>query len=440
MGKLHIPLLALAIPFLSSIHAESEDVVTVRGKVVDAETGKPITAMMIQAGKRDAKDPEKITWGYSHRNTRSKSGSFSTTIRWDQGWTARIVADGYIPQPIITQAPKLGQTKIEVEIQLKKGKPVTGLVVDHLGKPVEGAKVFAVSPRGLNLCDGEARDRYDGGKIDDRAKYVKTDKLGSFKIHPGTTGRVVVCAPTVDAFVHTYDLAEPKPATIKLPAPAIVKITYDIPNAEKEIDIFYQFLSYLDKDYKNIESTRTFKLKNGNSVELKSLPPGKYQFVRQKMHHFGRVGMSAMLDRTFIEIKPGKTTTINFVRDKGKQIEGTVRFPEDAEIAGAILSVISVDEKPQPWSKHKNRIVYSSQLIAGEPLKAVEAKEAAFKTESLSPGKYLVKVIAYKPMTPAEMALSGIRLPDYEVITKEITVTESGAPNMLIIPLKERKK
>ena len=158
------------------------------------------------------------------------------------------------------------------------------------------------------------------------------------------------------------------------------------------------------------------------------------------MHRFGRVGMGAMLDRTFVELKPGETTNISFVRGPGKQVEGTVRFPEDAEIAGAILSVISVDEKPQPWSKHKNRITYSSQLIAGKPSAKVDVKEVAFKTESLAPGKYVIKVIAYTPMTDDEMRFSGLRLPAYQFESKPVTVTESGAPNMMIIQLEKRKK
>ena len=163
------------------------------GKVVDDETGKPITQMMIQAGRMDPDDPRKVTWGYSERNTKSKTGRFSTTVRWSQGWTARIIADGYEPQPVIREAPKLGQKEIEVEIRLKPGKPIRGIITDHLGKPVSGINVFSISPRGLNLYGGNSHDRYDD-KIDTGAKFVTTKADGTFELPSGGA------APSCDFF------------------------------------------------------------------------------------------------------------------------------------------------------------------------------------------------------------------------------------------------
>jgi len=69
--------------------------VEVTGTVVDAETGQPIEAFITQAGKFDPKDPSTVTWGFSE--SRTTSGHFSATIRWNEGWTARILADGYVP-------------------------------------------------------------------------------------------------------------------------------------------------------------------------------------------------------------------------------------------------------------------------------------------------------------------------------------------------------
>src|SRR5262249_31950339 len=39
--------------------------VTVRGRVVDDETGKPIERLITQAGKFDPATPAKVTWGFS---------------------------------------------------------------------------------------------------------------------------------------------------------------------------------------------------------------------------------------------------------------------------------------------------------------------------------------------------------------------------------------
>jgi hypothetical protein len=129
--------------------------VEVFGKVVDAETGKPVEAFITQAGKFDPKDPKNVTWGFSE--TRNTSGGFSATIKWNEGWTARILADGYVPQPVLSEAPPAGKDRIETVIRLKKGRTIRGRVLDFLGKPVRDASVFAVRPNGMTLAGGAGR-------------------------------------------------------------------------------------------------------------------------------------------------------------------------------------------------------------------------------------------------------------------------------------------
>src|SRR5579872_3906170 len=92
--------------------------VEVFGQVVDDETGKPVMGFITQAGKFDPKDPGKVTWGFTETRTASKS--YSATIRWSEGWTARILADGYVPQPLVSKAPPAGKARIEKVIRLKK--------------------------------------------------------------------------------------------------------------------------------------------------------------------------------------------------------------------------------------------------------------------------------------------------------------------------------
>ena len=123
-------------------------------------------------------DPKKVTWGNWESRSSSRDGSFSTTIRWAEGWTARILADGYIPQPVIASAPPADKDEIEVVIRLKRGPKVRGVVLDHAGKPITGAAVFAVPPRGLNLWGGQAWSRAPDGFKDDSARPVLTDEQG----------------------------------------------------------------------------------------------------------------------------------------------------------------------------------------------------------------------------------------------------------------------
>jgi hypothetical protein len=44
--------------------------VSIRGKAVDDETGKPVAPLIVQAGKFDPADPTKVTWGYTKAEKR----------------------------------------------------------------------------------------------------------------------------------------------------------------------------------------------------------------------------------------------------------------------------------------------------------------------------------------------------------------------------------
>src|ERR1700722_14325987 len=94
--------LVLACLWPTRVQSQPAKSVEVVGKVVDAETDKPVEAFITQAGKFDPKDPKNVAWGFSE--TRCTSGNFSATITWNEGWTARILADGYVPQPVVSEA------------------------------------------------------------------------------------------------------------------------------------------------------------------------------------------------------------------------------------------------------------------------------------------------------------------------------------------------
>jgi hypothetical protein len=130
---------------------------------------------------------------------------------------------------------------------------------------------------------------------------------------------------------------------------------------------------------------------------------------------------------------------LNFVRKKANRVSGVVTWPKDTKLAGVILSIKSLEAAPDPWGGHSYTTTFDSKLIAGKPqVKVIEAKSAEFKTEALAPGKYQIEVIAYSPMTPEEMRLSGIRRPDFTA-SQTVTVTENSGPNMVVIKLKPRE-
>ncbi len=304
--------------------------VEVVGTVVDAETGKPVEPFITQAGKFDPKDPKNVTWGFSE--TRNSSGGFSATIRWNEGWTARILADGYVPQPVLSEAPPAGQVRIETVIRLKKGRTVRGRVLDHLGKPVKGASVFAVRPIGMTLAGGRAVNSFDGEE-DRTVRGAKTDSEGCFELAlsvPAGQGRPAGPAPTpageapglaisssaLDAWPVPLPEGDAE-AVIRLPSPTRVEIRYDIKGSDEEASVFLQSVMHDVNAWKGFEIIRHIPIRNQGRVELTSLPPGRYQFARSRMLRHGNIGQGHFLDRQFVDVVSDKTTLVSFVRATG---------------------------------------------------------------------------------------------------------------------------
>jgi hypothetical protein len=284
--------------------------VEVFGKVVDAETGKPVEAFITQAGKFDPKNPKNVTWGFSE--TRTTSGSFSATINWNEGWTARILADGYVPQPVLSAAPPSGKARIETVIRLKKGGTIRGRVLDHRGMPVKDASVFAARSTGMTLAGGRAVRSFDGEE-DRTVRGAKTDSEGRFELpvsvaagqrrpegdtpasEVGTPG-LAVSTPALDAWPVPLPEADAE-TVIRLPSPTRVEIRYDIQGSDDETSVFLQSVMHEVAAWKGVEIIRHVPIRNRGRVELTSLPPGRYQFARSRMLRHGNIGQGHLLKK-----------------------------------------------------------------------------------------------------------------------------------------------
>ncbi|HUT56621.1 MAG TPA: M56 family metallopeptidase, partial [Phycisphaerae bacterium] len=166
------------------------------GRVIDAETGKPVEKFVIQDGwtKQPVANAKDIRWyGTTRRTDGFRNGEFSITHSLPDDRQRfvyfRILADGYLPQ-LVSDKPLSEPLRYKgVVVRLRRGGWVTGRVLDHAGKPVAGASVFLVSrQRRLELVDGEP-EGFTGSS-------GKTDKDGRFSV-PGageiTTHAVVSC-------------------------------------------------------------------------------------------------------------------------------------------------------------------------------------------------------------------------------------------------------
>jgi hypothetical protein len=429
--------------------------VEVFGKVVDAETGKPVEAFITQADKFDPKNPKDVTWGFSE--TRNTSGGFTATIRWNEGWTARILADGYVPQPVLSEAPPAGKDRIETVIRLKTGRTVRGRVLDYLGKPVKDASVFAARSNGMTLAGGRAVNSFDGeeGRT---VRGAKTDSEGRFELalsvaagqrqpagDPPTTESatpgLAVSSPTLDAWPVPLPEGEAE-VVIRLPSPTRVEIRYDIEGSDLEASVFLQSVMHDVDAWKGFEIVRHVPIRNRGRVELTSLPPGRYQFARSRTIRHGNIGQGYFLDRQFVEVVSAKTTPISFVRTTGSRLTGSVEWDEGTKLTGVILSVRKVASPDEPPSERHFPHLFDARLLrvsssdGSQEKPEIVSDRGLFLTERIPAGTFLVHAEGYAPLTREQERRTGIVR---ATLTAQATVTvpESGVVPSLKLKLEK---
>jgi beta-lactamase regulating signal transducer with metallopeptidase domain len=381
--------------------------VEIRGKAVDDETGKPIERMFVQGGKIESTDPVKVSWGYFEHRSSARDGSFRTSVEWhDGGWTSRVVADGYVPEPIYMKAPLAGQREIEVLIRLKRGRMVKGVVLDHTGKPLKEAAVFAIGPSGLTVAAGAADS--------ESSVPVKTDEQGRFEIPAGDAKFLAVSHASFDAW--PAEIPAAGDMTIRLPEPARLEIEIDIEGAGKESSIYYQLLTSYMPQFGNLRSSRGVAIANPGKLTLAGLPPGKYQFARSVNNHLGEIGLGAMLDREFFEVTAGETKKISLARDRGARLRGKAIGPAGTKLMGIVIAVRAVETEKSPFDDHQWTVTFASQVAAAD---------GSFLTERISPGKYIVDAAAYTPLTDEQRFTTGLIVPTFSAAVT-VDVPESG--------------
>ncbi len=400
--------------------------VTIRGKAIDDETGKPIERLITQAGKFNPADPTKVTWGYSEGRSSARDGSFSTTVRWAEGWTARILADGYIPQPVITAQPPADKDEIEVTLRLKRGRLVRGELLDHTSKPVAGASVYAIGPTGINLAAGQAWTSW--GEKDSTASPVVTDSAGRFELPAGEAKNVAISHADFDAWPAA--IPAEGPLKITLPEPARVEVELDIDGAEKESKVFYQLLTHLTPEFAGLRLERQLPVTNGGTLSLAAMPPGKYQFCRQLMHRLDDIGTGAMLDRQFFEVKAGEMKSIRWVRDKGARVRGKVTRPAGTALSGVVVSIKAEKAEKDPFDGHDWQTTFTSQVAAAD---------GTFLSERVLPGAYVLVAEGFAPLTPEQQVRTGIVGPAWRAQTK-IEVPAEGELKLPDLPLAEVRR
>jgi len=399
------------------------------GRVVDDETGRPVEQFALQTGWPDPTNPSRIGWGgMTTSSSPRRGGRFSERMGSPVGKKIglRILADGYMPQPvvpeIVVEAPA---TRIDLVVRLKRGGEARGRVFDHAGKPVANATVYLSGNEILDLMDFRPQ-HFSGSR-------ATTDAQGRFSLSGagGAQGRLVIAS----ALLAVWTAPVPEPgteATIKLPEPAMLKVRSDIKGAGGQVRLHLHLKTWEMEGWKQFVDARKYlDAPNPGDATFGGLTPGTYDLSRTKELRVGDLGKGVFLDRRTITLESAKTTLAEFVRKGGHPITGQLTGLQHTNVAGAFIFVKDGKASGDPRKSDDAKLPMFDADIC--------AVDGQFKTETLAPGQYTVAAEAYKPEDRTGSMRTGWRLPDY-LGTAKVTVRAEGPPPQVRIEMRPYKR
>ncbi len=170
---------------------------TIRGRVVDAATGTPVTAFMVGASPA-ARGRGPGGGGFRGGPSEAQyadDGTFEISVA-PGTWDIRATADGYRPADVSNVELEAGAEKEGVELSLKRGGGLAGHVVDLHGNPVAGANVAC--------CDAGARSGGPGGG--GSGPSATSDGDGHFQLDGLPDGHVTLTVTDGDFVPATRDV------------------------------------------------------------------------------------------------------------------------------------------------------------------------------------------------------------------------------------------
>jgi hypothetical protein len=393
------------------------------GRVVDDETSEPVTDFFVQLGVASPQKPEEISWTQEyHGPVVGKAGCFGLqSIKKGKTW-ARVLAPGYVPQPVTAEPVEPPVRITELVVRMKRGGELHGIVLDHTGRAAAGARVFLVTEQSLDLTDGRPQKTFQGSA-------AVTDVEGRFRLR-GVSGTeqkvVVVSADRLPAW--TAAKIEPgQELKIVLPNPATLIVRYDIPNDATETQLRLQLKAW---EMSNV-GIRTFvqqpTIANQGQLVLTGLPPGPYDLSRPKMFSVGTESHGRYCDRSTVVLQPGQTQRVDFVRKTGFPIRGEVLGLTEGNAPGAFIYV-----RPPEATGNPRNIVEEWKLPLYDMVTCDQAGH--FSTAQLEPGTYTIVAEAFTQNPPSAAIDTGIRLPDYIGMAK-VTVGADAPPSPVKIEL-----
>ncbi|HEY2147042.1 MAG TPA: carboxypeptidase-like regulatory domain-containing protein, partial [Pirellulales bacterium] len=384
----------------------------------------------------DEQNPPRFHWnGEAIAPGSQRDGAFGTVVKNRPGkpvW-ARIVAPGYVPQPITEKPIELADDTVldKFEVRMQRGKTLAGRVVDAEGKPVAAAGVYLLRNQGRRQVVRDPAVTAPNQQFEMLAiTHATTDADGRFKMSgwDSESARVAVLSGEMNLWVTSIP-DDPSDWSIHLPHPATINCLVDDDPGER--DSLYD-LDFMNTGRKGWELLRAYQFnlrsKDGRLIAANHTP-GQYELTRRRRVAVGDYEGEFRLADVKLQVDPTATFTIDLRHPVGWPIAGKVVGLKELSLSGAVISV-------EPPGEVKRGAMTFDAVTCGE--------DGRFETGRIPPGKYRVHVDTYLPKKPADPhVFSGgrdlppsARLPDFTA-DADVTIAKDEQPARLKLELKK---
>jgi RNA polymerase sigma factor (sigma-70 family) len=349
---------------------------TVKGTVVDAGTGRPISDFSLvhgtvwNAGRR-------LIWqrnGSADEQAKKTPGSFELTFRHQvHQLNVRVEADGYLPEDSGLFAPD-GSVR-EFTFRLVKADPIQGTVLNPDGSPARVGFVYLVlAGDGLELRNGDVPEHWRKGII-----HAQLSPGGVFTLPPQKDNWMLVAlTDTGFALVQRRDL--PKDNSLRLQPWArvsgIVKFGTR-PAAELELRLQPEEAdSVTGEDEPTIFRQCDFTTDAGGRFHLTRVMPGHYDVIRIVPNGVRRV---TFVNTAALDVVASRSHDLT-IGGSGRPITGRLVLPANVPwmVRNAAIEPNAANGKPAQFGVHIS-------------------VDGRIRAENVGPGIYKLRIGIHEP-------------------------------------------
>ena len=391
--------LITALLFGQAVRADNggdlpETGISVRGRVVDAETEQPIESFRVIVGS--PYNEIHTTW-QGHMVYEHTGGQFQW--RTDRAWRRsrlRIEADGY--RPSISPTLRQGAGYLSMTFRMRKSSGFDGVVLDANGLPVVDAQVAMTTQTYETIVEKGVLSYANGTRLG--AKIVHTDDQGRFRLSAESDPYLIVAAHRKFGFA-VYDPGQRKKSAnqtvlIKLQPWCRIEGTCTKENGDPDANAEYSFNVGWQKkpEWPVLGHNYDARTDDQGRFVCRYVAPGQHYLQRRQRTAGGAQTIGFNYDLVAVS---GKTIRLN-VGEQRRTVVGRLSLRDDGGDRFKWTDVVMMVRLERNRNAAKPRA------------KIPVAADGTFRIEDLTPGKYEI-VLGGKQGTQAEGWV--LRQPNY---------------------------